>query len=182
MINIPFSPPFIDQTVVDEVLHTLQSGWITTGPKVAALEQEIVRLTSSNAAVCVNSWTSGTILMLKWFGVKAGDAVIVPAYTYCATALSVLHCGAVPVMVDINNDFSISPDAVRKAITAKTKAIIAVDIAGWPCDYDQLNTIINEPEIAGLFVAESFKQNLLNRILLISDAAHSLGARFNGFA
>jgi dTDP-4-amino-4,6-dideoxygalactose transaminase len=182
MINIPFSPPFIDQTVVDEVLHTLQSGWITTGPKVAALEQEIVRLTSSNAAVCVNSWTSGTILMLKWFGVKAGDEVIVPAYTYCATALSVLHCGAIPVMVDINNDFSISPEAVRKAITPKTKAIIAVDIAGWPCDYDELNTIINEPEIAGLFVAESFKQSLLNRILLISDAAHSLGARINGFA
>lgn len=182
MMNIPFSPPFIDEDVIDEVVQTLRSNWITTGPKVAALEQEIVKLTSSKAAVCVNSWTSGAILMLKWFGVKAGDEVIVPAYTYSATALSVLHCGATPVMVDINDDFCISADAVRKAITPKTKAIIAVDIAGWPCDYDKLNAIINDPEITGLFVAESFKQRILNRILLISDAAHSLGAKFNGLA
>jgi dTDP-4-amino-4,6-dideoxygalactose transaminase len=182
MMTIPFSPPFIDEAVIDEVLHTLHSKWITTGPKVVALEQEIVKLTSSKAAVCVNSWTSGAILMLKWFGVEEGDEVIVPAYTYCATALSVLHCGATPVMVDVNDDFCISAEAVRKAITPKTKAIIAVDIAGWPCDYDELNAIINEPEIAGLFVPESFKQTLLNRILLISDAAHSLGARFDGHA
>jgi dTDP-4-amino-4,6-dideoxygalactose transaminase len=181
-MNIPFSPPFIDKAVIDEVVQTLRSNWITTGPKVAALEQEIVKLTSSKAAVCINSWTSGAILMLKWFGVKAGDEVIVPAYTYSATALSVLHCGATPVMVDINDDFCISADAVRKAITPKTKAIIAVDIAGWPCDYDKLNAIINDPEITGLFVAESFKQRSLNRILLISDAAHSLGAKFNGLA
>jgi dTDP-4-amino-4,6-dideoxygalactose transaminase len=181
-MNIPFSPPFIDKAVIDEVVQTLRSNWITTGPKVAALEQEIVKLTSSKAAVCINSWTSGAILMLKWFGVKAGDEVIVPAYTYSATALSVLHCGATPVMVDINDDFCISADAVRKAITPQTKAIIAVDIAGWPCDYDKLNAIINDPEITGLFVAESFKQRSLNRILLISDAAHSLGAKFNGLA
>jgi dTDP-4-amino-4,6-dideoxygalactose transaminase len=181
-MNIPFSPPFIDKAVIDEVVQTLRSNWITTGPKVAALEQEIVKLTASKAAVCINSWTSGAILMLKWFGVKAGDEVIVPAYTYSATALSVLHCGATPVMVDINDDFCISADAVRKAITPKTKAIIAVDIAGWPCDYDKLNAIINDPEITGLFVAESFKQRSLNRILLISDAAHSLGAKFNGLA
>lgn len=181
-MNIPFSPPFIDDDVIDQVLDTLRAKWITTGPKVAALEQEIVKLTASKAAVCVNSWTSGAILMLKWFGVKEGDEVIVPAYTYSATALSVLHCGATPVMVDIDDDFCISAQAVRKAITAKTKAIIAVDIAGWPCDYDELNAMISEPEIAGLFVAESAKQQLLNRILLISDAAHSLGARFDGAA
>ncbi|MDR6940216.1 DegT/DnrJ/EryC1/StrS family aminotransferase [Mucilaginibacter pocheonensis] len=182
MMNIPFSPPFIDDDVIDEVLHTLRSKWITTGPKVAALEQEIVKLTTSKAAVCVNSWTSGAILMLKWFGVKEGDEVIVPAYTYSATALSVLHCGATPVMVDIDDDFCISPQAIRKAITPRTKAIMAVDIAGWPCDYDELNAMISEPEIAGLFVASSVKQQLLNRILLISDAAHSLGATFGGFA
>src|SRR5690606_32670179 len=104
-MNIPFSPPFIDQAVIDQVLDTLQNKWITTGPKVRALEQEIARLTNSSAAVCVNSWTSGAILMLKWFGVKEGDEVIIPAYTYCATALSVLHCGAKPVMVDINEEF-----------------------------------------------------------------------------
>ncbi|WPU95298.1 DegT/DnrJ/EryC1/StrS family aminotransferase [Mucilaginibacter sabulilitoris] len=181
-MNIPFSPPFIDEAVIDEVLHTLRSKWITTGPKVAALEQEIVKLTSSKAAVCVNSWTSGAILMLKWFGVKEGDEVIVPAYTYCATALSVLHCGATPVMVDVNEDCCISPEAVRKAITPKTKAVIAVDIAGWPCDYNKLNEIINEAEIKDLFVAESIKQSFLNRIMLISDAAHSLGAKIDGEA
>ena len=111
---IPFSPPFIDDEVDEEVLHTLYSKWITTGPKVAALEQEIVKLTSCASAICVNSWTSGAILMLKWFGIKEGDEVIVPAYTYSATALCVLHCGATPVMVDIDEDFCISVDAIRK--------------------------------------------------------------------
>lgn len=178
-MKIPFSPPFIDQSVVDEVVDTLKTNWITTGPKVIALEQELVKLTSSKAAVCVNSWTSGAILMLKWFGIKPGDEVILPAYTYCATALSVLHCGAIPVMVDINKDFCIDVEAVCKAITSKTKAIIAVDIAGWPCDYSKLTEIINRKSIKKLFRAESLKQTVLNRILLIADAAHSLGAKIN---
>lgn len=177
---IPFSPPFIDQTVIDEVLQTLDSGWITSGPKVAALEQEVAALAAAKAAICVNSWTSGAIMMLKWFGVKAGDEVIVPAYTYSATALAVLHCGATPVMVDIDADFCISAAAAEKAITPRTKALIAVDIAGWPCDYNKLNDIIRRPEISGKFVAESDKQRQLNRILLIADAAHSIGAKFGG--
>ena len=125
-MNIPFSPPFIDQSVVDQVLDTLNNNWITTGPKVKALEQEIKNITGTKEVVCVNSWTSGAILMLKWFGVKAGDEVIIPAYTYSATALAVLHCGAIPVMVDILDDFNIDPDKVKAAITTKTKAIIAV--------------------------------------------------------
>ncbi|ASU34744.1 DegT/DnrJ/EryC1/StrS family aminotransferase [Mucilaginibacter xinganensis] len=181
-MNIPFSPPFIDQSVIDEVVHTLQSKWITTGPKVAALENEIVAMTSCKAAVCINSWTSGAILMLKWFGIKEGDEVIIPAYTYSATALAVLHCGAKPVMVDIGDDFCISPQAVYDAITPKTKAIIPVDIAGWPCDYDKLNAIITNRRILKLFVPETFEQQKLNRILLIADAAHSLGAKFDGVA
>ena len=180
MLPILFSPPFIDKDVIDEVLQTLNSKWITTGPKVAALEQQMVALTASKAAICVNSWTSGAILMLKWFGIKPGDEVIVPAYTYSATALSVLHCGATPVIVDVNDDFNISATAVRKAITSHTKAIIGVDIAGWPCDYDRLLNIIKDPVVSGLFKAESAKQKVLNRILLISDAAHSIGAKFNG--
>lgn len=181
-MKIPFSPPFIDQTVVNEVVDTLKANWITTGPKVIDMEKEVVKLTSTKAAICVNSWTSGAILMLKWFGIKPGDEVIIPAYTYCATALSVLHCGATPVMVDVNKDFCINPEAVCKAITTKTKAIIAVDIAGWPCDYSKLNEIINRKAIKKLFKAESLKQTVLNRILLIADAAHSLGARYNGQA
>jgi dTDP-4-amino-4,6-dideoxygalactose transaminase len=181
-MNIPFSPPFIDEGVIDEVLDTLRSNWITTGPKVAALQDEVVKLTSSKAAVCVNSWTSGAIMMLKWFGVKAGDEVIVPAYTYCATALCVLHCGATPVMVDTGDDFDIDPKAVYKAISHKTKAIIAVDIAGWPCDYERLNKIVRDDDTRSLFVPESDKQRVLNRILIIADAAHSIGAQIDGEA
>jgi dTDP-4-amino-4,6-dideoxygalactose transaminase len=179
-MNIPFSPPFIDQEVIDEVLETLNSKWITTGPKVVALEKEVIKLTTSSAAICVNSWTSGAIMMLKWFGIKPGDEVIIPAYTYCATALSVLHCGAKPIMVDIEDNFCISPEAVYRAITPKTKAIIAVDIAGFPCEYERLKSIVESPEILELFVAESDKQKQLNRILLIADAAHSLGAIIDG--
>lgn len=177
-MNIPFSPPYIDQSVVDQVLDTLHNNWITTGPKVKALEQEILNLTGTDAAVCVNSWTSGAILMLKWFGVKAGDEVIIPAYTYCATALSVLHCGATPIMVDVLEDFTIDPDKVRDAITSKTKAIIAVDFAGWPCDYDALNAVISTPSVKKQFVPESEKQLALGRILLIADAAHSIGSQY----
>lgn len=178
-MKIPFSPPYIDQAVIDQVMDTLKSNWITSGPKVKALEEEIMTFTNSKAAICVNSWTSGAILMLKWLGVKEGDEVIVPAYTYCATALAVLHCGATPIMVDIKDDLTIDPQDVRKAITSKTKAIIAVDIAGWPCDYKALNSIINDPEIKSLFVAGCNTQAMLGRILLMSDAAHSIGAQYD---
>ncbi|MBB6235780.1 dTDP-4-amino-4,6-dideoxygalactose transaminase [Pedobacter sp. AK013] len=178
-MNIPFSPPFIDQSVIDEVLDTLNNKWITTGPKVKALEQEIKSITGTNEVVCVNSWTSGAVLMLKWFGVKAGDEVIIPAYTYSATALAVLHCGATPVMVDILDDFNIDPDKVKAAITTKTKAIIAVDIAGWPCDYTALEELITNHKVQKKFRCESEKQSLLKRILLISDAAHSIGSLFH---
>jgi dTDP-4-amino-4,6-dideoxygalactose transaminase len=179
-MKIPFSPPFIDQEVIDEVVDTLNSGWITSGPKVKALEDEVVKITGSQAAVAVNSWTSGAILMLKWFGVKEGDEVIMPAYTYSATALSVLHCGATPVMVDIEDDFTISPGKVRQAITNKTKVIMPVDFAGWPCNYDALTEIICEPEMKSLFIPTSDKQEKLGRILMISDAAHSIGAIYKG--
>ncbi|KIA95961.1 capsular biosynthesis protein [Pedobacter kyungheensis] len=177
-MNIPFSPPFIDQSVVDQVLDTLNNKWITTGPKVKALEQEVKVITGTDQVICVNSWTSGAILMLKWFGVKAGDEVIVPAYTYSATALAVLHCGATPVMVDVLEDFNIDPEKVKAAITTRTKAIIAVDIAGWPCDYAALKEVINDHHVQKKFRSTSDKQQLLNRILLISDAAHSIGSTY----
>ncbi|NJK97321.1 MAG: DegT/DnrJ/EryC1/StrS aminotransferase family protein, partial [Bacteroidales bacterium] len=90
-MNIPFSPPYIDQSIIDEVVSTLNSGWITTGPKVKALEEAIAQFTGIQDILCVNSWTSGAILILKWLGIGAGDEVIVPAYTYSATALAILH-------------------------------------------------------------------------------------------
>ena len=96
-MKIPFSPPYIDEDVINEVVDSLKSGWITTGPKVKALESEIMNFSCAQQVLCVNSWTSGAIMMLTWLGVKSGDEVIVPAYTYSATALAVLHAGAKPV-------------------------------------------------------------------------------------
>lgn len=178
-MRIPFSPPYINQDVISEVIDTLESGWITTGPKVKALEEEVSRLTGVSHTLCVNSWTSGAILVLKWFGIEEGDEVIIPAYTYSATALAVLHCGAVPVMVDVNDDFTVNTDAIMAAITDKTKVIIPVDIAGLPCDYDALNFLVNEPEIKAKFKSNSENQKKLGRILVLSDAAHSIGALYN---
>jgi dTDP-4-amino-4,6-dideoxygalactose transaminase len=179
-MNIPFSPPYIDQEIIEEVVDTLKSGWITTGPKVKALEAEVVKLTQSKEALCVNSWTSGAILMLKWFGVKEGDEVIIPAYTYSATALAVLHCGAKPVMVDIKNDLTIDENLIANKITEKTKIIMPVDIAGWPCNYEAINDLVKQKEILSKFQATSEAQKKLGRILVISDAAHSIGARISG--
>lgn len=175
-MNIPFSPPYIDDDVINEVVDSLRSGWITTGPKVKALEEEIKKFSKAKQVLCVNSWTSGAIMMLRWFGVKEGDEVIIPAYTYSATALAVLHAGAKPVMVDSGEDFNVSVDAIRKAITPKTKVIIPVDIAGFPCDYERIMKLVKEPTINSLFSAESDNQLKLGRILVLNDAAHSLGA------
>lgn len=175
-MKINFSPPYIDESVVNEVVDSLRSGWITTGPKVVALEAEIKKFTAAKEVLCVNSWTSGAIMMLKWLGVSAGDEVIIPAYTYAATALAVMHAGAKPVMVDVGEDFNIDVNAIRKAITPKTKAIIPVDIAGFPCDYDQIMALVTESSVVDQFVAESEMQRKIGRILVINDAAHSLGA------
>lgn len=163
-MKIPFSPPYITEAVIDEVADSLRSGWITTGPKVKALEEEIKKFSGATEVLCVNSWTSGAMLMLRWLGVKAGDEVIVPAYTYSATALAVLHVGATPVMVDVNDDFNISVAAIRRAITSKTKAIIPVDIAGFPCDYDTIIQIVKSPEIKSLFTPTSEVQAQMGRI------------------
>lgn len=180
MNKIPFSPPFIDQDVINEVVESLLSGWITSGPKVKLLEEEVSKIANVSRTVCVNSWTSGAILVLKWFGVKEGDEVIVPAYTYSATALAVLHCEATPIMVDITGDFTIDVKSIEKAVTSRTKVIMPVDIAGWPCDYDAINALVTKDLVKKQFIAESVKQSLLNRILVISDAAHSIGAIYKG--
>lgn len=181
-MKIPFSPPYIDQDIINEVLDTLESGWITSGPKVKALEEETCKLTGVSQALCVNSWTSGAILILKWFGIKEGDEVIIPAYTYSATALAVLHCGATPIMVDVYEDFTVNPNKIKEAITSKTKVIMPVDIAGLPCDYDEINKIVNDKEIIAQFNPVSINQEKLGRILVLSDAAHSVGAFYNNKA
>jgi dTDP-4-amino-4,6-dideoxygalactose transaminase len=176
---IPFSPPFIDDDIISEVVATLKSGWITTGKQVRELEQNIGAFCGIENVLAVNSATSALMLTLHWYGVRRGDEVIVPAYTYCATALAVMHLGAKPVMVDVEEDFNISPEKIEKAITDRTKAIITVDIGGWPCNYNFISNILNKAEVKNKFVPSSKIQNKLGRILFISDAAHSLGAIYN---
>lgn len=179
-MKIPFSPPYIDDDVINEVTDSLRSGWITTGPKVKALEEEVCKLSGARRALGVNSWTSGAILVLRWLGLQPGDEVIVPAYTYSATALAVLWAGGKPVMVDSGEDFNISVEAIRRAITPRTKAILPVDIAGFPCDYDAIMSLVSEPEVKAMFSPTSDVQRQLGRIIVVSDSAHSIGAHYNG--
>lgn len=172
---IPFSPPRMDQLIIDEVVDTLKSGWITTGPKTKKFEKLLTAYGGHQATLCVSSASAGLELMLRWFGVKEGDEVIVPAYTYSATANVVVHCGATPVFVDINDDFNISVQAIENAITSRTKVIMPVDIGGYPCDYDLINELVKIKKIIALFIANSPEQEKLGRILILSDAAHSIG-------
>ena len=179
-MKIPFSPPYIDDSVIEEVNDSLRSGWITTGPKVKALEEEIAKLTGTKQVLCVNSWTTGAIMMLRWLGIQPGDEVIIPAYTYCATALAVIWAGGKPVMVDSSEDLNISVDAIRNAITPRTKAIIPVDIAGWPCDYKSIMQLVTEPEIKAMFKPTSPVMEKLGRIIVMNDSAHSIGSHYQG--
>jgi len=177
-MKIPFSPPYIDDDVKREVLDTLNSGWITSGPKVLALEKLVAEQTGVPHVACCSSATSGLMLLLHWYGVTKGDEVIIPAYTYAATALVVMHLGATPVLVDSGNDFNLNVARIQEKITSKTKAIIPVDIAGWPCDYDKIFDLVNEPQIKSKFVATTDNQKKLGRMMVLSDAAHSIGAEF----
>jgi dTDP-4-amino-4,6-dideoxygalactose transaminase len=177
---IPFSPPHIDQKIIDAVTETLKSGWITTGPKTKLFEKRITEYCGCKATVCVNSATAGLEIMLRWFGVGKGDEVIVPAYTYAATANVVIHCGAKPVMVDVGKDFNIDVNAIEKAITSKTKVILPVDIAGLPCDYDAINELVRRADIKNKFLAKNANQEKLGRIMVLADAAHSVGAIYKG--
>ena len=178
---IPFSPPRIDKETIASVTDALESGWITTGPKTQLFEQKLATFLGANHVVCLNSATAGLQLILNWLGIKQGDEVIVPAYTYCATANVVIHAGAKPVMVDVNeDDFNICIDAIKKAITPKTKAIIAVDIAGYPADYNEIFKLVTDQKIQQLFNPGNPIQQKINRIAVIADAAHSIGASLKG--
>ncbi|MDX1912014.1 MAG: DegT/DnrJ/EryC1/StrS family aminotransferase [Saprospiraceae bacterium] len=180
-MQIPFSLPHIDEAVIAEVNDCLRhTGWLTSGPKVLALEDAVKAYTGAPAVLCVNSWTSGAMLMLRWLGVGPGDEVIVPAYTYAATALCALNIGAKVVMVDVREDFTLDTDKLIKAITPRTKAVIPVDIGGWPADYDAIYAVVNSPEARAIFQAESPEQEKLGRLMVLADAAHSIGAVYRG--
>ncbi len=178
---IPFSPPRIDDKVIAEVTAALKSGWITTGPRTKQFEKNITEYCGCITTVAVNSWTMGVQVLLNWWGIGEGDEVILPAYTYCASANVIVHSGAKPIMVDIaGKDFNIDVEAVKAAITPRTKAIIAVDISGFLADYDALNTLVREEAMINQFTPNNELQEKLGRILVISDAAHSFGATLNG--
>jgi len=176
---IPFSPPHIDQKIIDAVTETLKSGWITTGPKTKLFEKKITEYCGCKATVCVSSATAGLEIMLRWFGVGEGDEVIVPAYTYTATANVVKHCGAKPIMIDAGKDFNIDVKQIEKAITPHTKVIMPVDFAGMPCDYDAINELVRRTDVKNKFKAKNENQKKLGRIMVLADAAHSVGAVYN---
>lgn len=180
-MGIPFSLPLLNQDVVDEVVDALtNTGWITSGPKVQQFEKAIGQFVQCPSTVAVSSWTTGAMVMLRWFGVGPGDEVIVPSYTYCATALAVLNVGARPVMVDIEEPFHLSTKKIEQAITDRTKAIIPVDLGGLPCDYDEIMKLVSGSDVQSKFQPATPSQEKLGRPLVIADAAHSLGGSVDG--
>jgi len=175
---IPFSPPRIDDKIIAEVTTALKSGWISTGPRTKDFEKKITAYCGNKSTLCLNSATAGLEIMLRWFGVGTGDEVILPAYTYSATANVIIHCGAKPVFVDVNaDDFNINVSNIENAITSNTKVIMPVDFAGFPCDYDEINALVVKYKLQ--FKPNSKNQELLGRIMVLSDSAHSFGATYN---
>lgn len=176
---IKFSPPDISDAEIAGVVDTLKSGWITTGPKTKLFEKRIAEYCGTSKAVCLNSNTAGLELILRILGIGQGDEVIVPVYTYTASASVVNHVGAKIVFVDCKKDgLDMDYAAMKNAITSNTKAIIAVDIAGIPADYDYIYEIVEEKKAC--FVPANEIQQKLGRISVIADAAHSFGATYKG--
>lgn len=174
-MRIEFSPPDITQLEIDEVVDTLKSGWITTGPKTKKLEQELSVFTNTDKTVCLNSATAAMELTLRLLGVGAGDEVITCAYTYTASASVIHHVGAKIVLVDCNKeDKFMDLDSLENAITEKTKVIIPVDLAGKPCKYDEIFEIVERKK--SLFKPNNKLQEKIGRVIVMADAAHSLGA------
>jgi len=174
---IPFSPPRIDDKIIEEVTAALKSGWITTGPRTKLFEKKITEYCVNKSTLCLNSATAGLEIMLRWYGVGQGDEVILPAYTYSATANVIIHCGAIPVFVDVNSeDFNINVSNIENAITSKTKVIMPVDFAGFPCDYNEINALVVKHK--NTFIATTENQKKLGRILVLSDSAHSFGGTY----
>lgn len=174
-MKIPFSPPDIGQAEIDAVVETLKSSWITTGPKVEQLSEVVAEYCHVPYAACMNSSTACHEMAMRLLGIGSGDEVIVPAYTYTASASVIEHIGAVPVIVDVApNSFMISYDAVEKAITPRTKAIVPVDLGGMLCDYDRLNAIVESKK--NMFSANNEIQKAIGRVAIVADGAHSFCA------
>ncbi len=178
-MNISFSPPDISELEVNEVGEALKSGWITTGPRTKKLEKLVAEYVGVNRAVCLNSQTACAEMALRILGIGEGDEVIVPAYTYTASASVVCHVGAKLVLIDCSqNGFEMDYEKVEEAITDKTKAIIPVDLGGVVCDYDRIFKIVESKR--GIFKPNNDIQKAIGRIAVLADTAHSFGASKNG--
>lgn len=178
-MKIPFSPPDLTDAEIEEVASAIKSGWITTGPKTKELEREVAALCHTNKAVCLSSQTSCAEMALRLLGIGEGDEVIVPAYTYTASAEIVCHVGARLIFIDSQPDsLEMDYDAVEKAITDKTKVIIPVDIGGVPCDYDRIFSIVEKKK--ELFTPSNDIQSKFGRIIVCADTAHAFGSTWHG--
>lgn len=175
MRNIPFSPPDLTQDEIDAVVEVLKSGWITTGPKTKEFEKRIAEWCNTETAVCLSSQTACAEMTLRILGVGPGDEVIVPAYTYTASASVIYHVGATPVIIDCKeNSYEMDYSKLSRAITEKTKVIIPVDLAGVMCDYDRIFEIVRSKR--DIFVPNSPIQDAFGRIIVMADGAHAFGA------
>ena len=178
-MNIPFSPPDITEQEILEVAEALRSGWITTGPRTKELERQVAAYCGVNRAVCLNSQTACAEMALRVLGIGPGDEVITTAYTYTATASVICHVGATPVLVDTQeNSYEMDYNQLERVITPRTKAIIPVDLAGIPCDYDRIFAIVEAKK--DMFVPAGDIQSALGRITVLADAAHAVGAQWHG--
>lgn len=177
---IPFSPPDITEAEINEVIATLKSGWITTGPRTKELERRVAGWCNMSKAVCLNSNTACSEMTLRLLGIGPGDEVIVPAYTYTATASVVDHVGAKVTMLDCElGKYTMDYDVLEKSITDKTKAIIPVDLFGIPADYDRIFKIVESKK--AIFEPSSNEiQRSIGRVVVMADAAHSFGALYKG--
>lgn len=178
-MNIPFSPPDMSELEIQEVADTIKSGWITTGPKTKELERQIAAYVGVNRCVCLNSQTACGEMALRVLGIGPGDEVIVPAYTYSASASIVDHVGAKIVFVDVQEDcLEMDYDKLEAAINEKTKAIIPVDLGGVPCDYDKIFAIVEKKK--ALFQPANEIQKAIGRVAICADTAHAFGASWHG--
>lgn len=180
MKNVKFSPPDISELEINEVVQTLKSGWITTGPKTKLFESKISNYCNTNKTICLNSWTAAMELALRIIGIGPGDEVITSAYTYTASASIIDHVGAKIILVDTQvNSWEMDYTQLAEKITSRTKAIIPIDIGGMMCDYDKILSIIKDKSY--LFKpSDNLFQKSLNRIFVMADAAHSFGATYKG--
>ena len=183
--NIPFSPPDISELEIQEVVEALKSGWITTGPRTKELERRLADYCHTSRVVCLGSATAAEELNFRVCGIGEGDEVIVPAYTYTATASAAIHCGAKVIFVDSQRDSTeMDYDKVAEAITEKTKAVVAVDLGGIICDYDRLYEAVERKKDIfrpkqGDDLGARIQQSI-GRVLVFADCAHALGASKNG--